>query len=389
MAVVLGTDGYRYEVSDNWAKLPPGMEFNADVAAVGVDKNDNVYAFNRGKHPMCVFDRDGNLLRTWGEGIFLRPHGVFMAPDGTIWLTDDGDHTVRQCTLDGKVLLTIGIPGKPAPYMSGEPFHRCTHTAMSPQWRQHLCLGRLRQFARPQIHARRQAADVLGRARHRPRPVQHRPQCLLRPGWLGLCRRPREPPGPGVRRQRQVRGAVEQHAPPLRPLSGDRASRAACISARSAPDMAVNIDLPGCGPRVSIYTRDGKLLARLGHEHAGLEHRPVHLAARARRRLRAATSMSARSLHQLGPPRPRQGRRDPARPAQPAEAGQSGLIQWATPSSAWCSGWRRSVRGLQHRDPNRDAAARLRAARLRADRFGRGRVHRLAGGISRGRNSSA
>ena len=77
---------------DGWAKLPPGMEFNADVAAVGVDKHDNVYAFNRGKHPMCVFDRDGNLLRTWGEGVFSAPHGVFMAPDDTIWLTDDGDH---------------------------------------------------------------------------------------------------------------------------------------------------------------------------------------------------------------------------------------------------------------------------------------------------------
>src|SRR5262249_45525664 len=133
MSVVLGTDGYRYEVSDNWAKLPPGMEFNADVAAVGVDKHDNVYAFNRGKHPMCVFDRDGNFLRSWGGGIFVRPHGVHMAPDDTIWLTDDGGHTGRQCTLDGKVLLTIGIPGKTAPYMSGEPFHRCTHTALSPQ----------------------------------------------------------------------------------------------------------------------------------------------------------------------------------------------------------------------------------------------------------------
>src|SRR3979490_1096972 len=133
MAVVLGTDGYRYEVNDGWAKLPPGMEFTADVAAVGVDKHDNVYAFNRGKHPMCVFDREGNLLRSWGEGIYPRAHGVFMAPDDTIWLTDDGDHTVRQCTLDGKILLTIGVPGKPAPYMSGDPFHRCTHTAMSPQ----------------------------------------------------------------------------------------------------------------------------------------------------------------------------------------------------------------------------------------------------------------
>ena len=64
MAVVLGTDGYRYEVNDGWAKLPPGMEFNADVAAVGVDRQDNVYAFNRGKHPMCVFDREGSSRTT-------------------------------------------------------------------------------------------------------------------------------------------------------------------------------------------------------------------------------------------------------------------------------------------------------------------------------------
>jgi hypothetical protein len=25
------------------------------------------------------------------------------------------------------------VPGKPAPFMSGEPFHRCTHTALSPK----------------------------------------------------------------------------------------------------------------------------------------------------------------------------------------------------------------------------------------------------------------
>ncbi len=36
------------------------------------------------------------------------------------------------------------------------------------------------------------------------------------------------------------------------------------------PDMAVNIDIPNCGPRVSIYTHKGELLARLGHMHAGL-----------------------------------------------------------------------------------------------------------------------
>ena len=131
MATV-GSGDYVYEPVVDWAKLPPGWSFK-EIGSVGVDKNDNVYVFNRGEHPMIVFDRDGNFLRSWGEGVFPRAHGVFMAPDDTIWLTDDGDHTVRQCTLEGKVLLTLGIPGKPAPYMSGEPFHRCTHTAMSPQ----------------------------------------------------------------------------------------------------------------------------------------------------------------------------------------------------------------------------------------------------------------
>ena len=47
--VTLGTGAYRYEVVDQWAKLPPGREFNADVAAVGVDTQDRVYAFNRGQ----------------------------------------------------------------------------------------------------------------------------------------------------------------------------------------------------------------------------------------------------------------------------------------------------------------------------------------------------
>jgi hypothetical protein len=40
-----------------------------------VDKSDNVYVFNRGAHPMVVFDRDGNFLRSFGEGLFPRAHG--------------------------------------------------------------------------------------------------------------------------------------------------------------------------------------------------------------------------------------------------------------------------------------------------------------------------
>src|SRR5581483_11255466 len=132
MAERLGSGEWSFAVNEAWAKIPDEIVLG-DCAAVGVDSKDNVYAFNRGHHPVAVFDKDGKLLRTWGEGVFTRPHGVHVAPDDTIWLTDDGDHTVRHCTPDGRVLMTLGIPGKPAPYMSGEPFHRCTHTALSPQ----------------------------------------------------------------------------------------------------------------------------------------------------------------------------------------------------------------------------------------------------------------
>ncbi len=131
MSVILGSGEHRYEVIDNWAKLPDGWSFK-DVGAVATDSKDQVYVFNRGEHPMMVFDRDGNFLRSWGEGQYPRAHGLHIDADDTLYLTDDGGHVVRKCTTMGKILMEIGTPGKPTPYMSGLPFHRCTHTALSP-----------------------------------------------------------------------------------------------------------------------------------------------------------------------------------------------------------------------------------------------------------------
>src|SRR5262245_56964814 len=108
MTNTIGSGDYVYEPIECLGKLPEGWRFG-DVAAVGSDRQDRVYAFNRGEHPMIVFDRDGNFIKSWGEGLFSRAHGIHMGPDDTIYLTDDGDHTVRKCTLDGKVLLTIGL----------------------------------------------------------------------------------------------------------------------------------------------------------------------------------------------------------------------------------------------------------------------------------------
>ena len=113
MALRFGSGDYIYEPVIGWGRLPDGWLFN-EVAAVGVDRQDNVYCFNRGEHPMMVFDRDGNFLRSWGEGLFSRAHGIDIDEDDILYCTDDGDHTVRKLTTDGKVLMTIGVPGKPA-----------------------------------------------------------------------------------------------------------------------------------------------------------------------------------------------------------------------------------------------------------------------------------
>src|ERR1051325_5950090 len=108
MAAIVGNGEYRYRIIENWAKLPDGWSFK-EVAAVGVDRNDNVYVFGRGEHPMMIFDREGNFLRSWGEGQYPRAHGVHMGPDDSIYLTDDGGHFVRKCRIeDGKVLLELG-----------------------------------------------------------------------------------------------------------------------------------------------------------------------------------------------------------------------------------------------------------------------------------------
>ena len=122
----------RYRPVEGWGQLPDGWSF-VEATAVAVDGDDNVVVFNRGAHPVIVFDRDGKFLRAWGEGTFRRPHGITIGPDGSYWLTDDLHHTIRQFTPAGKLLLTIGDPDTPSTLQSGKPFNRPTHVALCPK----------------------------------------------------------------------------------------------------------------------------------------------------------------------------------------------------------------------------------------------------------------
>ncbi len=131
--VRLGSGSYIYEVSgSDWGNLPENWTYQ-EATSVGVDSKDNVYVFNRGTHPMVVFDNNGNLLRTWGDGFFKTPHGITIGPDDEVYCTDVADHTVSKMTTDGNLIFTIGTSGKPGEAMSGQPFNRPTHLAVDPR----------------------------------------------------------------------------------------------------------------------------------------------------------------------------------------------------------------------------------------------------------------
>jgi DNA-binding beta-propeller fold protein YncE len=267
MADIVGGGDFRYRIVENWATLPDGWSFK-EVAAVAVDSQDRVYAFTRGEHPMMVFDRDGNFLNSWGEGLWPRAHGLHMGPDDSLYVTDDGAHCVRKCTLDGKVLLEIGIPGKPAPYMSGEPFHRCTHTALSPKGEIYVSDG----YGNARVHKYSPDGKLLlswGEPGTDPGQfnIAHN-ICTDADGWVYVADRENH--------RVQVfdgNGKYETQWNNLHRPCGlymPYSHHPVCYIGELGPGMAVNRNSPNLGARVSIVDHDGKLLARIGDPHPGL-----------------------------------------------------------------------------------------------------------------------
>jgi DNA-binding beta-propeller fold protein YncE len=93
-------------------KLPEGMKMGAP-SSVAVTRNGNLLVFNRGRQPLMEFDAKGALVRAFGEGMYVRPHGMRIDPEGNIWTTDVAGHTVTKMSPRGDVLMTLGARGKP------------------------------------------------------------------------------------------------------------------------------------------------------------------------------------------------------------------------------------------------------------------------------------
>ena len=96
-----------------------------------MDSQDRVYVYSRSEHPLVVFDREGNFLTSWGEGILKDAHGIFIDSDDNIYCVEWNIHIMRKFTSDGKLLMTLGTPDVPG--KEGDPFNLPTDIALSPE----------------------------------------------------------------------------------------------------------------------------------------------------------------------------------------------------------------------------------------------------------------
>jgi DNA-binding beta-propeller fold protein YncE len=113
-----------FRTVENWAQLPAGRAWGS-TSAVDVDRRGNIWVAERCGANSCAgsdlpvvlqFDSSGKLLKSFGGGIFVFPHGMFVDRDGNVWVTDgqgrDGKgHQVFKFSPEGKVLLTLGKAG--------------------------------------------------------------------------------------------------------------------------------------------------------------------------------------------------------------------------------------------------------------------------------------
>jgi DNA-binding beta-propeller fold protein YncE len=113
-----------YRTTRDWGELPTGVKWAA-VTAIEPAPDGSIYVIHRcfenscagrPEAPILKYNAKGKLLRTWGAGMFIFPHGATVDRDGNLWVTDargEGGkgHQVFKFDPEGKVLMTLGKAG--------------------------------------------------------------------------------------------------------------------------------------------------------------------------------------------------------------------------------------------------------------------------------------
>ncbi len=103
-----------YQVVHGWPQLPEGFALG-EVSGVSVDSHNHVFVFHRGDRPILCFDGDsGEIVMSWGDGLFESAHGLDVDDQYNVWVTDVQRHQVFKFSHEGKLLMTLGEKGVPA-----------------------------------------------------------------------------------------------------------------------------------------------------------------------------------------------------------------------------------------------------------------------------------
>ena len=113
-----------YRTTRDWGQLPPGVKWAA-VTAIEPAPDGTLFVVHRcvnnscegrSEPPILVFDAQGRLLRSFGQGLLNFPHGGTVDPEGNLWMTDarGGNgigHQAIKFSPDGRILMTLGTKG--------------------------------------------------------------------------------------------------------------------------------------------------------------------------------------------------------------------------------------------------------------------------------------
>jgi len=110
--MTVGHGTLTFEAVPRWPNIPAKAGL-VEAVGVAVDSTDHVFVFARAAIPLLVFTASGEFVRGWGQNEFVRPHGIWIDKD-TLYLTDDFGHSVRQFTVDGELIRAIGPVGEPS-----------------------------------------------------------------------------------------------------------------------------------------------------------------------------------------------------------------------------------------------------------------------------------
>jgi NHL repeat len=117
--------------------MPAGRTLGS-TNAINVDAQGNIWVFERcganscadsSVDPILLFDRSGKLIRSFGAGKFVFPHGIEFDREGNLWIVDAGvvegvkGNQIFKYSPDGRLLLALGKPGirGTAPDLFNEP----------------------------------------------------------------------------------------------------------------------------------------------------------------------------------------------------------------------------------------------------------------------------